>query len=147
MLPPTVGRPVCLGVSPNQGPKTSILLLSDSCGFVDSGRPLWSSGPSPTGFMTVFCCLRFEASPTWRARSPYLYPPGTGFPFHRLLLLAWLRWRYSNPPPCGTDSLNSPQSLYSTDCSSLCSPDTGRTENTASNSSSVIACVSGAAVS
>jgi hypothetical protein len=25
-------------------------------------------------------CLRFEIPPTWRARSPYLYPPGKGFP-------------------------------------------------------------------
>jgi hypothetical protein len=25
-------------------------------------------------------------------------PPGTGFPFRRLLRLAGLRWRYSNPP-------------------------------------------------
>jgi hypothetical protein len=25
-------------------------------------------------------CVRFETSPTWRARSPYLYPPGTGWP-------------------------------------------------------------------
>jgi hypothetical protein len=25
--------------------------------------------------------------------------PGTGFPFRRLLRLAGLRWRYSNPPP------------------------------------------------
>jgi hypothetical protein len=30
--------------------------------------------------MTKFYCLRFESSPTWRARSPYLYPPGTGLP-------------------------------------------------------------------
>jgi hypothetical protein len=28
-------------------------------------------------------------------------PPGTGFPFRRLLRLAGLRWRYSNPPPHG----------------------------------------------
>jgi hypothetical protein len=28
-------------------------------------------------------------------------PPGTGFPFCRLLRLARLRWRYSNPPPHG----------------------------------------------
>jgi hypothetical protein len=28
-------------------------------------------------------------------------PPGTGFPFHRLLRLAGLRWRYSTPPPHG----------------------------------------------
>jgi hypothetical protein len=42
---------------------------------------------------------------TWRARSPYLYPqedggavtpPGTGFPFRRILRLAGLWWRYSN---------------------------------------------------
>jgi hypothetical protein len=46
-------------------------------------------------------CLRFEILPTWRARSRYLYPPGTGFPFRRLLRLAGLRWRYLNPPPCG----------------------------------------------
>jgi hypothetical protein len=26
--------------------------------------------------MTIFYCLRFQTSPTWRARSPYLYPPG-----------------------------------------------------------------------
>jgi hypothetical protein len=29
-------------------------------------------------------------------------PPGTGFPFRRLLRLAGLRWRYSNPPPHGS---------------------------------------------
>jgi hypothetical protein len=28
-------------------------------------------------------------------------PPGTGFPFRRLLRLAGLRWRYSNPSPRG----------------------------------------------
>jgi hypothetical protein len=49
-----------------------------------------------------------ETPPTWRARSPYLYPqeqgdpvipPSNGFPLHLLLRLAGLRWRYSNPPP------------------------------------------------
>jgi hypothetical protein len=34
--------------------------------------------------MTTFYCLRFETSPTWRARSPYLYPPGTGWPDYTL---------------------------------------------------------------
>jgi hypothetical protein len=38
------------------------------------------SGPSPAGLMTIFYCLRFEIPRTWRARSPYLYPPGTGWP-------------------------------------------------------------------
>jgi hypothetical protein len=30
--------------------------------------------------MTIFNCLRFETPLTWRARSPYLYLPGTGWP-------------------------------------------------------------------
>jgi hypothetical protein len=30
--------------------------------------------------MAIFHCLRFETPPTWRARSPYLYPPGRGWP-------------------------------------------------------------------
>jgi hypothetical protein len=46
-------------------------------------------------------CLGFETLPTCRARSPYLYPPGTVYPFHRLLQLAGLRWRYSTPPSQG----------------------------------------------
>jgi hypothetical protein len=38
------------------------------------------SGPSPAGLMTTFYRLRFETPPTWRTRSLYLYPPGTGWP-------------------------------------------------------------------
>jgi hypothetical protein len=30
--------------------------------------------------MIIFYCLRFETPPTWRARSPYLYPPGKRWP-------------------------------------------------------------------
>jgi hypothetical protein len=37
------------------------------------------SGPSPSGFMIIFYSLRFETPPTWRERSQYLYPPGTGW--------------------------------------------------------------------
>jgi hypothetical protein len=33
-------------------------------------------------------------------------PPGTGFPFRRLLRLAGLRWRCSTPPPHGIWSRN-----------------------------------------
>jgi hypothetical protein len=66
------------------------------------------SGPSPAGLMTIFYCLRFETPPTWRARSPYLYPPGTGWPgytprhcvpFSSPPTTRKLRWRYSTPPP------------------------------------------------
>jgi hypothetical protein len=95
MLRPTGSRPVFLGVKPYLRPKTKFLLLSGSCGFVNVGRPLWRedesviynccwlspaqsfSGPSTAGLMTIFYSLRFETTPTWRARSPYLYPPGT----------------------------------------------------------------------
>jgi hypothetical protein len=46
--------------------------------------------------------------PTWWTRSLYLClqwqgGPVMGFPFCRLLRLAGLRWRYSNPPPRGDD--------------------------------------------
>jgi hypothetical protein len=93
----SVGQCVLIS-SPHLRPKTRFLLLSDSCGFVDVGRPLWRedgsvvyncrwpssaqsfSGPSPAGLITIFYCLRFETPPTWSTRSPYLYPPGTGWP-------------------------------------------------------------------
>jgi hypothetical protein len=57
------------------------------------------SSQPPAGLVTTFYCLKFETSPTWRARPLYLYPqeqrgpvipPGTGFPFRRLLRLAGL---------------------------------------------------------
>jgi hypothetical protein len=41
MLRRTVIRPVCLGFKNHLGSKTRFLLLSDSCGFVDVGRPIW----------------------------------------------------------------------------------------------------------
>jgi hypothetical protein len=113
------------------GQKTRFLLLSDICWFFYIRRPLWRedgsvvyncywsspaqsfSGSSSAGFMIIFYCLRFETFPTWRARSPYLYPeeqggpvipPDTGFPFRRLLRLEVVRWRYSNPSPRGESS-------------------------------------------
>jgi hypothetical protein len=36
--------------------------------------------PSLTGLVTIFYCLGFETSSPWRARFPYLYPPGRGWP-------------------------------------------------------------------
>jgi hypothetical protein len=121
----SVGQSILVS-STHLGPKTRFLLLSDSFRFVDVERLLsreagsivynccWSSpaqlssGPNPAGLTTVFYCLKFETPPILRARSPYLYflgtewpsySPGIGFPFCRLLQLAGLRWRYSNPAP------------------------------------------------
>jgi hypothetical protein len=101
MLRLTGSRPVCLGVKPHLGPKTRFLLLSDSCGFVDVGLPFWredsllftiAAVPLQRSHSRVR--VPFETLPTWRARSLCLYPPeqggavippGTGFPFRRLL--------------------------------------------------------------
>jgi hypothetical protein len=69
------------------------------------------SGPTPAGLVTIFYCLKFETLPTWRARSPYLYP-ATGFPFRRLLRLAGLLWRCSTPPPHGILPANELRVLY-----------------------------------
>jgi hypothetical protein len=84
--------------STHLGLTTRLLLLADSCGFVDVGRSLWREngsavynfcwsspaqsflGRGPTGLVTIFCCIRFETPPTWMAGSPYVYPPGTGWP-------------------------------------------------------------------
>jgi hypothetical protein len=35
---------------------------------------------NPTGLVIVLSCIRFEIPPTCRARSLYVYPPGTGSP-------------------------------------------------------------------
>jgi hypothetical protein len=90
-----VGLSVLLS-STHLGLTTRYLLLSDRCGFVNVGHSRWRQngsavcncywsspahsflGPSPAGFVTIFYCFRFETPPNWGARSPYLYPPGTG---------------------------------------------------------------------
>jgi hypothetical protein len=80
------------------GLTTRFLLLLYSCRFFDVGRSLWRENGfavynccwaspaqsflslNPAGLVTIFYSLRFETPPTWRARSPSLYPPGTGWP-------------------------------------------------------------------
>jgi hypothetical protein len=75
----SVGKSV-LEQSTLLGLTTRSILLSDSCGFVGMGRPLWRedgsvvyncsgsspaqsfSGPSPVGLVDIFYCLRFETS-------------------------------------------------------------------------------------
>jgi hypothetical protein len=76
-------RSVCQSVlvsSPHLGLMTKFLLLSDHCGFL-----IWGAlSDERTGLSftmyNIFYCLRFETPPTWRTRSLYLYPPGTGWP-------------------------------------------------------------------
>jgi hypothetical protein len=68
------------------------------------------SGPSPADSWSHFT-VSDSRPPQPGGSGPRIYipqeqngpviPPGTGFPFRRLLRLAGLRWRYSNPPPHG----------------------------------------------
>jgi hypothetical protein len=108
----TVNRSVYLGVKPILGPKSRFLLLSGSWGFVDLGSPLWRedgsvfynccwsslgqsfSGPSPTGNLTIFYCLRFKTPVTGTVRSRFLYPPLTEWPSYT----SRYRVPFSSPP-------------------------------------------------
>jgi hypothetical protein len=50
---------VSIGVKPHLGPKTRFLSLSDSCGFIDVGRPLWwEDGTAITIWVRVRVTLR-----------------------------------------------------------------------------------------
>jgi hypothetical protein len=97
-------------------------LLSESCGLVSVGRPLWRE----VGSAVCSAITRWSESRRTRNRTLLSHlrlpqpggpgsciyipqeqggpviPPGTGFLLLRLLRLAGLRWRYSNPPTyCG----------------------------------------------
>jgi hypothetical protein len=107
------------------GSEITFLLLSDSCGFTDVGRPLWREGES----VVYNCCWPLRAhsrvrvlgdswpyftlsdsrlpQPWGTGASIYIAKeqgdpdilPGIAFPLRRLLWLAGLRWMYMNPPP------------------------------------------------
>jgi hypothetical protein len=49
--------------------------------------------PNLEGQLPVFVSPQEESGP--------VIPPGTGFPFLRLIRFAELRWRYSTPPTAG----------------------------------------------
>jgi hypothetical protein len=89
-------RSVCLGIEHACETCDQILLpfrmlLSEICGLISVGRPLWQEDESAvcsaiaqwseshrTRNHTLLSSS--ETPPTWRARLPYLYPPGTGCP-------------------------------------------------------------------
>jgi hypothetical protein len=66
--------------------------------------------------MSEFYCLRFETPSNLEVQDPIfisprnkegpVIPPGIGFPFRRLLLLAGVRRRYSNQPLRGNSLKN-----------------------------------------
>jgi hypothetical protein len=128
-LRPTVSWPVCLGVRRPSGTCDQFFFLLEIffrqlqvCYSVMSsltrGRVcsllllLVLASAVPRDSRPYFIVPILETPPTWRARSLYLYPLGTGwpsytlgtgFPFRRLSQLAGLWWRCSNPPPHGEE--------------------------------------------
>jgi hypothetical protein len=61
MLRPTVSRSVCFGVKHPSGVSTRLLLLSESCDFVDVGRSLWWEN----GSVVYNCCLSLQRCHSW----------------------------------------------------------------------------------
>jgi hypothetical protein len=101
MLRLTVSRPVCPGVRPQSGPMTnfsfSLKLSLDSCGICYFVVPSLMTGWVCNLLLLLglasavhwdsrryFIVPIFGTPSTWRARSPHLYPPGTGWPSYTL---------------------------------------------------------------
>jgi hypothetical protein len=89
--------------------------------------------------MTIFYRLRFETPPTWRARSLYLHPPGTGWSSY--IPRHWVPFSSPLTTRRVTAEVFDPASTllhWAAPIVSLC---TDRIENTVSNSNSIVTCV------
>jgi hypothetical protein len=121
ILRPAVSRPVRLGVRHSRGTRFQFFFLLEIffrrlwvCYFLApsltrgrvcnlllllvlvSAVPLGSESRGTQDYTLLPQFLRLS-----QERGSPDIPPGIGFPFRRLLVLAGLLWRYSNPPPQG----------------------------------------------
>jgi hypothetical protein len=94
MLRPTVSRPVCPRIKhPSGALRSRLLLLSDSCGFVDVARPLWREEVS----VIYNCC--------WPSPAQSLSGPRQETGCQRKKLFGFLHpWsRFQASPPSDSD--------------------------------------------
>jgi hypothetical protein len=130
-------------VSSSRPESMTIILFSDICGILHVGHPVWREDGSVINSYNYFGVLPEKSLsgpkssrthdhlllphmrlPKPGGSCPRIYipqeqsgpvmPVGTEFPHRRLLRLAGLKWRYSNPHPqgdhnaCHTTAINSP---------------------------------------
>jgi hypothetical protein len=101
----TLRLTVCLGIKYPCGTCDQILfpvgmLLSEICGLVSGGRPLWrEDGSAICSVITQWSeslrtrnhiLLSSETPPIWRARFPYIYPPGTGWASYTAAVFSYI---------------------------------------------------------